>query len=160
MKRDMNAYRLILMFIFFNIIQLQKLIKKDMLTEISFLRRKDKKHQKKKVNCKFIRINTSRKSYDGNYEISKVSACITESFKKQTEESTKKSLIDDLSKRLLELKFKSNHSIKSKCLKWIVKKILPIISKWQVNICEKERKHLLLSLQKKKQIIKKLGEQH
>ena len=39
--------------------------------------------------------------------------------------STKKSLIDDLSKRLLELEFKSNHSIKSKCLKWIVKKILP-----------------------------------
>ena len=31
--------------------------------------------------------------------------------------STKKSLIDDLSKRLLELEFKSNHSIKSKCLK-------------------------------------------
>ena len=31
--------------------------------------------------------------------------------------STKKSLIDDLSKRLLELEFKSTHSIKSKCLK-------------------------------------------
>ena len=39
--------------------------------------------------------------------------------------STKKPLIDDLSKRLLELEFKSNHSIKSKCLKWIVKNILP-----------------------------------
>ena len=35
--------------------------------------------------------------------------------------STKKSLI---SKRLQELEFKSNHSIKSKCLKWIVKNIL------------------------------------
>ena len=32
--------------------------------------------------------------------------------KKQTEKSTKKSLIDDLSKRLLGLEFKSNHSIK------------------------------------------------
>ena len=31
-------------------------------------------------------------------------------------------MIDDLSKRLQELNFKSNHSIKSKCLKWIVKK--------------------------------------
>ena len=41
--------------------------------------------------------------------------------------STKKSLIDDLSKRLLELEFKSNHSIKSKCLKWLVKKLLPTI---------------------------------
>ena len=39
--------------------------------------------------------------------------------------STKKSLIHDLSKRLLELEFKSNHSVKSKCLKWTVKKILP-----------------------------------
>ena len=41
--------------------------------------------------------------------------------------STKKSLIDDLSKRLLELEFKSNHSIKSKCLKLIVKKLLPAL---------------------------------
>ena len=37
--------------------------------------------------------------------------------------STKKSLTDAFSKRLLELEFKSNHSIKSKCLKWIVKNI-------------------------------------
>ena len=39
--------------------------------------------------------------------------------------STKKSLIDDLSKRLLELEFKSNYLIKSKCLKWVVTNILP-----------------------------------
>ena len=39
--------------------------------------------------------------------------------------STKKSLIDYLSKRLSGLEFKSNHSIKLKCLKWIVKNILP-----------------------------------
>ena len=38
--------------------------------------------------------------------------------------STKNSLFDNLSKRLLELEFKSNHSIKSKCLKRIVKNIL------------------------------------
>ena len=50
---------------------------------------------------------------------------IVKSTKKQTEKSTKKSLIDGLPKRLLELEFKSNHSIKSKCLKWIFKKILP-----------------------------------
>ena len=47
------------------------------------------------------------------------------STKKQIEKSTKKSLIDDLSKQLLRLEFKSNNSIKSKCLKWIVKRILP-----------------------------------
>ena len=39
--------------------------------------------------------------------------------------STKKSLSDHLLKRLLELEVKSNYSIKSKCLKWIVKNILP-----------------------------------
>ena len=37
---------------------------------------------------------------------------INESNKKLTEESTKKSLIDKISRRLLELEFKSNHSIK------------------------------------------------
>ena len=42
---------------------------------------------------------------------------IIKSTKKQTEKSTKKSLIDDLSKILLQLEFKSNRSIKSKCLK-------------------------------------------
>ena len=46
---------------------------------------------------------------------------------------TKKSLIDDLSKRLLELEFKSNHSIKSKCLKWIVKNVLPNYKKWKTH---------------------------
>ena len=44
---------------------------------------------------------------------------------KQTEKWTKKSLIDDLSKRLLVLEFQSNHSIKSKCLNWIVRNVLP-----------------------------------
>ena len=39
--------------------------------------------------------------------------------------STKKSLLDDLSKRLLEFEFKSNHSTQLKCLKWVVKNILP-----------------------------------
>ena len=45
--------------------------------------------------------------------------------KKQIEKLTKNSLINHLSKRLLGLEFKSNHSIKFKCIKWIVKKILP-----------------------------------
>ena len=36
-------------------------------------------------------------------------------------------MIDDLSKRLLGLEFKSDHSIKSMCLKWVVEKILPTI---------------------------------
>ena len=47
---------------------------------------------------------------------------ITKSTEKQTLIELKKSLINGLSKRLLELEFKLNHSIKSKCWKWIVKK--------------------------------------
>ena len=52
-----------------------------------------------------------------NRLINKIYMHIIKWTKKQTKKSTKKSLIDDLVKRLLELEFKSNHSIKSKCLK-------------------------------------------
>ena len=52
-------------------------------------------------------------------------------LKKQTKVPTKKSLIDDLSRRLLELEFKSNYLIKSKCLKWVVKNTLPNYKKWK-----------------------------
>ena len=36
-------------------------------------------------------------------------------------------MVNEISKRLLELEFKPDHSIKSKCIKWIIKKILPTI---------------------------------
>ena len=61
----------------------------------------------------FIRINPDEKNSNIFKEISKIHRHI--------KKSTKKPLIDDLSKKLLELEFKSNHSIKSKCLRWIVK---------------------------------------
>ena len=64
-----------------------------------------------------IRTNPDAADFDMNRLINQIYTHIIK--------STKKSLIDDLSKRLLELEFKSNHSIKSKCLKWIVKSILP-----------------------------------
>ena len=41
--------------------------------------------------------------------------------------SSRQYLIDRISKRLLELEFKLNQLIKSKCLKWIVRKILPTL---------------------------------
>ena len=50
---------------------------------------------------------------------------IIKSTNRQTKKSDKKSLIDDLSKRLLKSEFKPDHSIKSKSLKWAVKKKLP-----------------------------------
>ena len=72
-----------------------------------------------------IRNNPDAADFNINRLINQIYMHIIKSTKNQTEKSTKKSLIDDLSKRLLELEFKSNHSIKSKCLKWIVRKILP-----------------------------------
>ena len=52
---------------------------------------------------------------------------IKKSTKILTEESTKKSLMDELSNKSLRLKFISNNSIKTKCLKYVVKKILPTL---------------------------------
>ena len=72
-----------------------------------------------------IRTSSDAADFNMNRLINQIYKHIIESTKNQTKVSTKKSLIDDLSKRLLELEFKSNHSIKSKCLKWVVKNILP-----------------------------------
>ena len=48
-------------------------------------------------------------------------------LKKENEKlrKDKESLIDKISKRLLELEFEKHNSRKSKCLKWIANKILP-----------------------------------
>ena len=86
---------------------------------------KERQEDLEKVGYYFIRINPDKPCFDDYEEFGRVRSQIAKSIKKQTEELIKKSLIDDLSKRLLELEFKSNHSIKSKCLKWVVKKILP-----------------------------------
>ena len=48
-------------------------------------------------------------------------------IKKLTDKSTKKSLIDELLNKLLRLEFKSNDSVKTKCLKYVVKKVLPTL---------------------------------
>ena len=66
-----------------------------------------------KLDCVFIVINPNEENFNILKEMSKIHRYI--------KKSTQKSLIDGLSKRLLELEFKSNHS---KCLKWIVKRIL------------------------------------
>ena len=73
----------------------------------------------------FIRTNPDAADLDMDRLINQIYTHIIKSTKKQTKVSTTKLLIDDFSKTLLELKFKSNHPIKSKCLKWMVKNILP-----------------------------------
>ena len=82
---------------------------------------------KKELGCKFIRIDLSKESFDVYSEFGKIQSFITKSTKTLTEESTKESLIDNLSKTLSEIKFKKENSIKSKVLKYIVKKVLPTL---------------------------------
>ena len=71
---------------------------------------------KKELGCVFIRINPEE-----NFNIFKAINEIYRHIKK----SNKKYLIDKTSKRILELEFKSNHSIITKTLKRVVKKVLP-----------------------------------
>ena len=73
----------------------------------------------KELDCLFIRINPDEENFNIFKEMNKIH--------KHIKKSTKKLLIDVLSKTLLEVEFKSNHSIKTKCLKSIVKEVLPII---------------------------------
>ena len=55
---DVTAYYLKYIFIFLRINYLTKLMKKDMLTEILFLKKRQEALEKI-LDCKFIRINTS-----------------------------------------------------------------------------------------------------
>ena len=79
------------------------------------------------LGCEFIRINSANKNFNIFVEIGKIQNHITKPNKKLAQESTKKSLIDELSNKLLRLEFKSDNSIKTKCLKYVVKKILPTL---------------------------------
>ena len=69
---------------------------------------------KKKLDYKIMRINPDGADVNIYRLINQVRMHI--------KQSTKKSLIDDVSKRIFGLEFISNHTIKSKYLKWIVKK--------------------------------------
>ena len=88
-----------------------------------------------------IRTSPDAADFDMNMLINQIYKHIIELTKKQTKVSTKKSLIDDLSKRLLELEFKSNHSIQSQCLKWVVKNILPFTKNEKHTIKNKINKN-------------------
>ena len=70
----------------------------------------------RELNCIFIRINPNAVDFNIFKEINKIHRHII---------SSKESLIDKISKKMLKLEFVHNHSIKSRCLKWIVRKILP-----------------------------------
>ena len=73
----------------------------------------------RELNCVFIRVNPDAVDFNIFKEINKIHRHINKLTKKQT----KKSITNNLSQRLLEIEFVSNHSIKSKCLKWVAKKM-------------------------------------
>ena len=77
----------------------------------------------KELACVFIRINPDAADFNIFKEINKIHRHIN----KLTKQQAKESIIDNLSQRLQEIEFVKNHSIKSKSLKWVVKKILPIL---------------------------------
>ena len=84
---------------------------------------KRKKGIEKELDCEFIRINLDKENFNGFVEISRIQNHIIES----TEELTKKTVIDDISNKFLRLECKSDNDIKTKCLKYIFKKIFPTL---------------------------------
>ena len=93
-----NIYCLELIFISLNTVQQQKLMKKVILIEILSLNKKDKGHQKKKLNCTFIRIKTSKKNFDVYYEASRI-----QTFINQFKDNKNKGLKDKIKKLNLQL---------------------------------------------------------
>ena len=81
----------------------------------------------KKLGCKFIRINPDKEDFNIFKVQNEIFRHIKESNTESTKKITKKSLIDELSNKLLKLEFEKNNSIKTKCLKYVVKKILPTL---------------------------------
>ena len=70
----------------------------------------------KQLGCKFVGINADEQNVNIFKAINKM--------QRHIKESPKKYLIDKISKRLVNLEFKSDYSIKLKCLKYVVRKIL------------------------------------
>ena len=79
----------------------------------------------RELDCVFIRINPDAIDFNIFKEINKIHRHIKKLTKQQTKKQTKESIIDNLSKILLELEFKHHNQITTKFLKWIVKNILP-----------------------------------
>ena len=62
----------------------------------------EQKALEKKLNCKFIRINTSKENYDADYEASRIQTFISK-FKDKEKENEVKKLEDETNKLKLQL---------------------------------------------------------
>ena len=108
-------------------------------TEICIKKLKDKKSEKK-LGWESIRINPDTKDHNEYVEFGKIINYINKSNENLTKESTRNFLIDNLTKILPKIKFKSNHSIKSRALKYVNKVILPTLWNMQ-TYCLGCKKH-------------------
>ena len=81
---------------------------------------KRQKPIEQKLVCKFIRTDLDKEDFD-------IFRTINEIFK-HIKQSTKKTLVNKISTRLLRSEFKSDNIIKSKAMKFIVKKYFLIIN--------------------------------
>ena len=121
-KMGVHTYYLELMFILLNIFQQQKLMKKVILTETLFLKKKDRSHQKKNLTVNLLElIEKIRENYDANYDASTIQTFISK-FKDKEKENEVKELKDKINKLKLQLPNLSvenndnhnNHNIKLK----------------------------------------------
>ena len=81
---------------------------------------KGQKAVEQELGCKSNRIDTNKEDFY-------IFKTVYEIFRR-IKQSTKKTLINEISRRLLELEFKSDNIIKPKSIKFIVKKYFLIIS--------------------------------
>ena len=101
-------------------------MKMDTLIDLRPKKKRKSKIIKEETGFEIIRINPDKENFDIFDEIGKIQEFISDSNKKLT----KKSLIEKLSIRLLSLEFKSNGSIKIKCLRYAVKKYCRKYNVW------------------------------
>ena len=80
-------------------------MKKVILIENLNLKKKRQEALEKKLNCTFIRINTSRENFDADYEASRI-----QTFISQFKDNKNKKLEDEIEKLKLQL---ANLSVKN-----------------------------------------------
>ena len=95
--------------------------KKHVARDLNFEEKRQEALENKLGARKFIRINTSKEGYDADYEANRTQTFIIKFRDRQLKNQTKNKTSRRQNKRI---KTSIN---KSKCLKWIVKKILPTL---------------------------------
>ena len=90
MKMIASTYYLELISILLNIFLAIEVDEKDHTDRDLISEEKRQKVLEKKLNCKFIRINTSRDNYDADYEASRIQAFISQFKDKEKENEIRK----------------------------------------------------------------------